>query len=158
MKRGMIAAACLVTAIALGWAATAAEASRPQKTTFITTLNAREEVPHCEFATNASRGVFVAKVIDAEAGTVAWLLVANNLPGETTAAHIHLAPAGEAGPVVQPLAFDPGAEGGVIAFGTFTNPELVEALGVGPASYYVNVHTGPAGEGCPSGVIRGQLG
>ena len=50
---------------------------------------------------------------------------ANNLPGDIVAAHIHLAPFGVAGPVVQPLPPTPGAENGVIGAGSFTNPALM---------------------------------
>ena len=71
-----------------------------------------------------------------------------------TNAHIHLAPRGVAGPVIQGLAPTAGEENGVIKQGTFTNPALVAALQANPSAYYVNVHTNI----CPSGVIRGQLG
>jgi hypothetical protein len=45
-------------------------------------------------------------------------------------------------------------EHGVIAQGTFTNADLVEALQADPGAYYVNVHS----DVCQTGVIRGQLG
>jgi hypothetical protein len=116
-------------------------------------LTAEDEVPLCAAATNASRGHFVAHVVDATAGTVEWELVASNLPGDIVAAHIHVAPFGVPGPVVQGLPPTAGAENGVIGTGTFTNPALVAAIGANPANYYVNVHTTT----CPPGAIRGQL-
>ena len=132
-------------------------ADQPPATTFVAVLSAAEEVPTCASATNAARGVAVFHVVDEATGTVEFRLVANNLPGDIIAAHIHVGPAGVAGPVVEPLPPTPGAENGVIAEGTFTNPALVAAIQANPDRYYVNVHTGPPGVGCPSGVIRGQL-
>jgi len=143
----VLAAAGLVTAaVALG--------AQPPATTFVAVLTSDEEVPGCAAATNAARGNFVAHVVNEATGTVEWKLVANNLPGNIIAAHIHVAPKGVAGPVVQPTQPTPGAENGVVGTGTFSNPALVAAIRANPDGYYVNVHT----DVCPSGVIRGQLG
>ena len=143
-------------AAALAFAAmpTAASAEAPAPTTFVVTLNAADEVPLCAQATTAARGVAVFRVTNEATGTVEWKLVANNLPGTTTAAHIHIAAEGVAGMVVQPLNFTPGAENGVIGTGSFTNPTLLAALRANPQNYYVNVHSNV----CPRGVIRGQFG
>jgi CHRD domain len=132
-------------------------ADQPAAGTFLAVLSAQEEVPLCATATNAARGQALFHVVDEAAGEVSYKLVANNLPGDIVAAHIHLAPSGVAGPVVQPLALTPGAENGVIGRGSFTNPALLAAIRANPERYYVNVHTAPPGVGCPSGVIRGQL-
>ena len=134
-----------------------AVADQPPARTFVAVLSADEEVPLCATATNAARGVVVFHVADEASGEVDYKLVSNNLPGDIVAAHIHVAPVGVAGPVVQPLALTPGAENGVIGQGSFTNPTLVAAIRANPGNYYVNVHTAPAGVGCPPGVIRGQL-
>ncbi len=144
---GFVALAILVVP------ATAFAGTKPA-TKFVVVMKASDEVPHCEPATNAARGNAVFRVTDATAGTVKYKLVANNLPGVITMAHIHLAPPGTPGPIVQPLALVPGAENGVIGTGTFTNPSLVEALQADPAAYYVNVHS----DVCQPGVIRGQFG
>jgi hypothetical protein len=144
-------AAAALTFAAMGIAASADVSAR---TTFVAVLTADEEVPHCAAATNASRGLAVFHVTDAATGTVEFTLVANNLPGTPVAAHIHIAPRGTAGPVVQSLAPTPGEENGVIKKGSFTNPALVAAMQANPSAYYVNVHSTV----CPSGVIRGQLG
>lgn len=135
-------------------AAIGASAAQPPAKTFIAVLTADQEVPQCAPATNAARGSFVAHVTDEATGTVEWKLVANNLPGNVVAAHIHIAPKGVAGPIVQPTPPTPGAENGVIGTGTFSNPALVAALRANPDGYYENVHT----DVCPAGVIRGQLG
>jgi len=126
----------------------------PSPKTLVVVMNAADEVPHCDPATNAARGSAVFRITDATAGTVKYKLVANNLPGDISAAHIHQSPAGQPGAIVQPLSLTPGATKGVIGRGTFTNPQLVSALKTDPAGYYVNVHSSV----CPTGVIRGQFG
>jgi hypothetical protein len=141
-------AAAALVAVGIGFAA------EPPATTFVATMTADEEVPHCASATNAARGLAVFHVVDEATGTVEFKIVANNLPGDVIAAHIHIAPKGVAGPVVQATPPTPGAENGVIAEGSFTNPALVAAIRANPDGYYVNVHTTV----CPPGVIRGQLG
>jgi CHRD domain len=130
-----------------------ATGGQPPATSFNAVLTAEDEVPLCAPATNASRGHFQAMVVDSAAGTVEWTLVANNLPGDIVAAHIHLGVFGVPGGVVQPLTLTPGAENGVIGAGTFTNPALLAAIRANPQNYYVNVHT----DVCGPGVIRGQL-
>ncbi|HEV8536647.1 MAG TPA: CHRD domain-containing protein [Candidatus Limnocylindria bacterium] len=146
---GLFAAALAFAALAI-----AASADAPPASTFVVVLNADNEVPHCAAATNAARGVAVFHVTDEATGTVEWELVANNLPGTPAAAHIHIAPAGTAGPIVQPLPPTAGEENGVIGRGTFTNKDLLTAIRANPQSYYVNVHSNV----CPAGVIRGQFG
>jgi len=145
-----------ITAAVLTFAAftNVASADKPAVTTFIAVLSSGEETGVCAGISDSARGVAVFHVTDEATGTVEWRLVANNLPGNTSAAHIHRAPAGVAGGVVQPLPVTPGSENGVIATGTFSNPTLLAALRADPASYYVNVHTTPD---CPGGVIRGQF-
>jgi hypothetical protein len=133
----------------------AAAAQSPAKT-FVAVLSAAEEVPLCEPATNAARGVAVFHVRDEATGTVAFKVVANNLPGDVSAAHIHRERPGVAGPIVQGLTLT-GSENGVVAKGSFTNAGLVALIRADPNDFYVNVHSGPPGVGCPSGVIRGQL-
>src|SRR2546428_10729799 len=116
-------------------------ADQPAPTTFVAVLNADEEVPHGAAATNASRGLAVFHVTDEATGTVEFTLVANNLPGDIVAAHIHLAPKGVAGGVVQSLAPTPGEENGVIKKGRFTTPLLVAGLQADPSAFYVNDHS-----------------
>jgi len=145
-----------VTAAVLTFAAftNVASADKPAATTFIAVLSSGEETGVCAGISDSARGVAVFHVTDEATGTVEWNLVANNLPGSTSAAHIHRAVAGIAGPVVQPLPVTAGAENGVIATGSFSNPALLAAMRANPANYYVNVHTTPD---CPGGVIRGQF-
>jgi hypothetical protein len=153
LKVGRVARLLVLPALMVSATAPVASAAPPPRT-FVAVLSAAEEVPPCAPATAASRGVAVFHVRDPATGAVEYKLVANNLPGTPSAAHIHLAPAGVAGPVVQPLPLMSGAENGVIGSGTFTNAALVAALQANPQAYYVNVHSNV----CPPGVIRGQLG
>jgi hypothetical protein len=141
-------------AVSVAAAMPVASAAQPPPRTFVAVLTAANEVPTCTEATNAARGLAVFHVVDEATGTVEFKVVANNLPTDIIAAHIHIAPRGVPGPVVQPLPPTPGVEHGVIAEGTFTNADLVAALQADPDAYYVNVHSMV----CPSGVIRGQLG
>jgi CHRD domain len=142
-----------VAALAAVFGAAVATGGQPPANSFSAALTAEDEVPLCAAATNASRGHFVAHVVDVAAGTVEWKLVGSNLPGDVIAAHIHVAPFGVPGPVVQGLPPTAGAENGVIGTGTFTNPALIAQINANPQNYYVNVHT----TACPPGVIRGQL-
>lgn len=151
MKR--LCAALGVIAVSALASAPVAGADQPPAKTFVAVLSAEEEVPLCEPATNAARGSAVFHVRDETTGTVDFKVVANNLPGDVSAAHIHIAPAGVAGDIVQPLPLT-GTENGVVARGSFTNAGLVDAIRADPDGFYVNVHSST----CPSGVIRGQLG
>ena len=67
-----------------------------------------------------------------------------------TAAHIHVAPAGVAGPVVVPLV--PPTSGSSSACAT-VDRELIKAIAQNPENYYVNVHNAEY----PAGAVRGQL-
>jgi CHRD domain len=145
--------AAFTAGLATLFAATGALADPSAPTTFVAVLTAEDEVPLCAPAGTDARGVAVFHVLDEATGLVSYKLVANNIPGNTTAAHIHIAPKGTPGPVLQPLPFTGGEEQGVIGEGTFTNPTLLAAIRANPQNYYVNVHSSV----CGPGVIRGQL-
>jgi hypothetical protein len=143
---GILAAALVAVGVAV--------ADPPPPTTFVAPMDTAQEVPGCPPAGNDARGLAIFHVVDQATGTVEFKLVANNLPGNIVAAHIHVGPRGVAGPVVQATPPTPGAENGVIAEGSFSNPTLLAAMQANPQAYYVNVHTNL----CPAGAIRGQLG
>jgi hypothetical protein len=90
-------------------------------------------------------------------GTIEWKVVVLNRGGETfVAGHVHVGPAGVAGPVVLPLHLggattarhirDRGESSGSTTLGA--------AICANPSNYYVNYHT----TAFPGGAIRGQLG
>ena len=125
--------------------------------TFVVQLTATEEVPLCAATDQSDRGVALFQIVDFAAGIVEYTVIATDLPGTLAGApgaHIHgPAPAGDTAGIVQPLTLT-GVEVGVIATGTFTNPQLVAAALENPELFYVNVHTTT----CPDGAIRGQVG
>jgi hypothetical protein len=81
-------------------------------------------------------------------GTVCWTFEGVTGIGKATAAHIHKALPGKAGPVVVPFGATYKAKGCTKASKT-----LIAAIESHPNSYYVNVHTAKY----PAGAIRGQL-
>ena len=70
------------------------------------------------------------------------------------AAHIHVAPVGQAGPVVVPLFTQPvnAATVGPTCL-TDLDKNLLKDILRSPQDYYVNVHNAPF----PNGAVRGQL-
>jgi hypothetical protein len=67
-----------------------------------------------------------------------------------TAAHIHVAPVGEPGPVVVGLTPPTsGTSSGCVS----ADPDLIKDIRQNPEAYYVNVHNAAF----PAGAIRGQL-
>ena len=85
-------------------------------------------------------------------GEVCWTLDVAGITLPAAAAHIHIAPVTDPGPVVVPLSA-PDATGH--ASGCVTvDGELVKAITKDPGAYYVNVHTSDL----PAGALRAQLG
>lgn len=132
---------------------------------FVAPLSGAQEVPPAD--TNA-RGL--AKFQLSKDGTeLSYKLIVANIEN-VTMAHIHLAPAGQNGPVVAWLYPDspppqliPGRTNGILATGTITGDDLVgplagESLNVlldemRDGNTYVNVHTNRF----PGGEVRGQI-
>ena len=81
---------------------------------------------------------------------VCWKIEVTGI-ATATAAHIHIAPAGVAGPIVVPLS--PPTSGSSTGCRENVDPALVQAIIDFPEKYYVNVHNADF----PAGALRGQL-
>ncbi len=89
--------------------------------------------------------------IDTESGAITYTVTLAGNSEDAAAAHIHRAPAGEAGDVVVPL--DPAAiNAGEEATAT-AEPDLAAEIAASPGEFYVNVHS----ESFPGGFARAQL-
>lgn len=129
----------------------------------IATLSGGEETPAPGLLTGASGQAFVT--VDVANSEISVTLNVFNLPSNTTAGHIHVAPRGIAGPVVIDFPIPTGRTGdlslsfraGASAFrarpeiGIATMQDAIQAILTGNA--YVNIHTAANG----AGEIRGQL-
>ena len=91
--------------------------------------------------------------IDPQAGTLCYEITVQNIQ-PATASHIHVAPPGEAGPVVVPLDVD-GFEGSTEGcIEPMEDAQALQDIVDDPAAHYVNIHTADF----PGGAVRGQLG
>jgi len=88
--------------------------------------------------------------LNLEDSAVCWNLRVKDI-GKATAAHIHRAPRGIAGPVVVPLS--PPRSGSSSGCTTADAALIMEIL-ANPGNFYVNVHNAEF----PAGAVRGQLG
>lgn len=117
-----------------------------QADTLTATLSGAEEVP----APGDSTATGDATVILGE-GQVCYTLNVNGLEPPPTAAHIHKADAGKAGPIIVPFKTP---ENGTATTGCIeSTPAVIAAIRANPAGYYANVHNAAH----PDGAIRGQL-
>ena len=147
MKRGLLTiVSCTVLLVTVGLligvTSVTAESGRPLSAT----LSGAEEVP----GPGDSDGSGTAAIfLNRGQGEICFTLtVAHVAPA--TAAHIHQAPAGLAGPVVVPLAPPTsGSSSGCVTADT----TLIKAIRSNPSGYYVNVHNTEF----PAGAVRGQL-
>jgi hypothetical protein len=82
---------------------------------------------------------------------ICWEIQVTNITLPASAAHIHAAVAGVAGPVVVTLS--PPDATGVASGCTTVEKDLLKAIRKNPENYYVNVHN----TDFPAGAVRGQL-
>jgi hypothetical protein len=112
-------------------------------------MTATNETPTPKGDVGNARGTFTATLTKSGTGaTIAWRLEFNGLSGNATAAHIHVASRGQAGPVRVPLCAP--CSSGVTGTATI-DAAVLEAILTDRA--YVNVHT----QTNPAGEIRDQL-
>jgi hypothetical protein len=146
MYRTIMTSAAAATLVAVTPAL--AQADKKQgATVFQVTLEGENEVPTLGDLDGTGRATIR---INPRKGELCYQLrVAGVAPA--TAAHVHEAPAGVAGPVIVGLtAPTSGTSKGCVAISTAQAQEII----ADPADYYVNVHNAPF----PGGALRGQLG
>ncbi|MDQ4148382.1 MAG: CHRD domain-containing protein [Actinomycetota bacterium] len=149
MKRRLAFLVALAVPVA-GLAASPAALAGPAVSK--TTLTGAEEAPNP--GDPDATGVASLKLNQGQ-GTVCFKISFSDIDGTVTAAHIHEAPPGEAGPVVVELfsgSFD-GTES-VSGCAEDLSRAVVKDIRKNPEDYYVNVHS----TAFPSGAVRGQLG
>lgn len=128
-----------------------AAVARPQATAInvATVLTVAQEVPTPSGDVAAALGTFSATVTRSGSGaTMTWQLSFSGLTGPAGAAHVHIAPAGQAGGVAVPLC---GPCQSPVSGTANVSETVVDALESGGA--YVNVHTAANA----AGEIRGQI-
>jgi hypothetical protein len=147
MRKVLAALVVLTLAVAVAPVAFGDGGGRP----LTTALTGVEEVPG---PGDANATGTVAVMLNPGLGEVCFDISWADIDGAVVAAHIHVGPAGVAGPVVVPL-FS-GAFGGTDSLSACVaaDRELIRAIMQNPEAYYVNVHSVP---NFPAGAIRGQL-
>jgi hypothetical protein len=139
----------VAVALAFGSVATADDGGRPLSTTLV----GAEEAPGPGDPDATGQAVLTLNQGQNEVCfDISWA----DVDGTVFASHIHVAPAGEPGPVVVTLFT--GSFTGTDSVSGCTqdvDPELIKAIRQDPTAYYVNVHSRP---NFPGGAVRGQLG
>lgn len=141
--RVLLALTLVATLLVVGTVSAAATGGRP----YTTSLTGAAEAP----GPGDPDGSGTARItVNPGLGTVCWWLDVDGI-APATAAHIHVAPAGVAGPVVVPLSPPTGGSSSGCAQ---VDRALAMALIQDADQYYVNVHNADF----PAGALRGQLG
>jgi hypothetical protein len=139
----------LALTLAVAGVAAAGDGGRP----FSTALTGAEEAP----APGDPDATGAADLrLNKGQGRVCFDVSWADVDGEVFAGHIHIAPAGTAGPIVVTL-FTGSFAGtdAVSGCAEDVDPGLIKAIRKDPSAYYVNVHSAPD---FPDGAVRGQLG
>jgi hypothetical protein len=157
MGRRLVSIAVLTLVLSAAGAVMAASgALADEKTaTFTIQLSGAAEVCPTAPRTCGGPGTGTATItIDRNARTLCYAITTQNVALPLLAAHIHAAPAGEAGDVVIPLFTQPvnAATVGPTCL-TGLDKNLLKDIIRNPENYYVNVHNTPF----PNGAVRGQL-
>jgi hypothetical protein len=143
MKKNTLLLIMIVLAV-LALASIAADGGR----SFTTTLTGAAEVPGPGDPDGSGTATIT---LNHGQGTVCWQIWVSDITLPATAAHIHEAPVGVAGPVDVALSA-PDASGFASGCATVSREEIKEII-QHPEEYYVNVHT----TDYPAGALRGQL-
>src|SRR5687767_5666307 len=142
MKKNTVLYITLVILAVLALTSLAADGGRK----FTTSLTGAAEVPGPGDPDGSGTATIT---LNHGQGEVCWELTVSNI-APATAAHIHVAPAGVAGPVVVPLS---PPTSGTSSGCANADRDLIKAIIQNPEQYYVNVHNAEF----PAGALRGQL-
>ena len=146
MHRRSIAA--IVPLLAMSTLLTFAPAAQATQR-FTTTLTGAAEVPGPGDPDGSGTATIT---INRGTGEICWSITVTGITLPATAAHIHEAPAGVAGPV--DVTLSPPDATGTSSGCTTVSREHAKEIAKDPAEYYVNVHNADF----PAGAMRGQLG
>ena len=133
-----------LTGLALAGLIAGASPAGADVETFTVRLTGSQEAPN---PGDPDAAGFARVTVDTASNRICFVLQVSGM-APATAAHIHEAPPGVAGPVVQPLR--PPTNGR--SAGCLTSSEA-DDIAADPGDYYVNVHNSQF----PSGAVRGQL-
>ena len=143
MKKNTLLRIIIVLLSALALASVAADGGRK----FTSSLTGAAEVPGPGDPDGSGT---VMLELNPGTGQVCFVLTVTGI-APATAAHIHEAPTGVAGPVVVPL--NPPPTGGSSSACVSADREEILEIIQHPEDYYVNVHNAEY----PAGALRGQL-
>jgi hypothetical protein len=119
---------------------------------FTTALNGAEEAP---LPGDPNASGTASLMLNPGLGEVCFDISWADVDGEVFASHIHVGPAGSAGPIVVTLFTGSFAgTGSQSGCAEAVDRDLLRAIIQNPEAYYVNVHSRP---NFPGGAIRGQL-
>jgi CHRD domain len=150
VRKVYLLAGAAALAFALATVGGAAAQSQANTLRIAAAMVAANEIPTPKGDVGNARGTFTATLTKSGTGAeLSWKLEFSGLSGNAIAAHIHVAPAGAAGPVRVPLCAP--CSSGVTGTATIA-ADVLDAILNGRA--YVNVHT-PTN---PAGEIRDQVG
>jgi hypothetical protein len=153
-KRLLKTAALAVTMAAVAALGPSGALADEKTATFTIQLSGAAEVCPTAPGTCGGPGTGAATItIDRNARTVCYAITTQNVALPLLAAHIHEAPAGQAGPVVVPLFTSPVNSAAASGCVTDVDKNLLKDILRNPEEYYVNVHNAPF----PNGAVRGQL-
>jgi hypothetical protein len=113
------------------------------QTTFVATLTGAQATPP-DASTGIGFGIFT---LNAAQTDISWQVIYTGLTGPAIASHLHVGPAGVAGPVIVPFVTTSSP---IVGSGAFPAAHLADLFA---GNVYVNIHTAVY----PGGEIRGQL-
>jgi hypothetical protein len=143
-KRIVLFAALAAVVFGIGAVASGGSGGRVKVTAVLTAV---KEVPKAKGVPRTAIGKFIGTL---KGSTLTWTLTWSHLTGAATAAHIHQAANGVAGPVVVALCGKPACKS-PLSGSSLLGKTVITAIEKGDT--YVNIHT----KKNPNGEIRGQL-